>query len=446
MTKVIVVGGGSAGCVVAARLSEHPDIDVVLLEAGPDLRAEETPAEMAGPNFVDALAVPGRTWPDLVARRAIGQAPRTYVRGRGIGGSSAVNAMVALPGEPGDYDRWARDHGCVGWSWAEVAPWFEQTALTLRRAPRHEWAQVNKAVADAVPEARAGARLTRDDSGRRVSTNDAYLDPARARANLTVRGDALVDRILLDGRRAVGVRLADGTELDADAVVVSAGAIHSPAILLRSRVDVSGIGAGLQDHPSFPLGIRLREPAAPGTLAIATTAQLSSSIGHRDLQLLPIDHVDPAFPDLGLLMAAAMDVWSRGDVRLASEDPLVDPIVDFDMLSDDRDIEVLLQAIELADQALGHPAMRAIGEPIPVDRSIDSIRAGLGDYVHAAGTCAMGRVVDTRGRVVSYDSLFVCDASVMPRLPRANTLLPTVMIAERLASSLRASLTSLTSR
>lgn len=161
--------------------------------------------------------------------------------------------------------------------------------------------------------------------------NDVYLGPARARANLQVRGDALVDRVLLDGRRAVGVALADGTEIDATTVVVCGGAIHSPAILLRSGIDRAGVGRGLQDHPSFPLALRLHEEVVDARIRGWRSRPCSAprTSKHHDLQLLAMDVLDPALPSLALLMGAVMRVHSRGSVRLAAADPTVDPIVEF---------------------------------------------------------------------------------------------------------------------
>jgi len=385
--------------------------------------------------------VPGRSWPALLATRAVGQDPRVYTRGRGVGGSSAINAMVALTGLPADYDEWVSRFGCTGWGWAELRPCFEQSALVLHRASKHEWGEMSAAMAAAVPAAADGVLLTRTVDGRRSSVNDCYLEPARGRANLTVVGDALVDRVILDGRRAVGVLLADGREIPADTVIVAAGAIHSPAVLLRSGVDTPGVGDNLHDHPSFPIALRRLRPASLDSLPIATVATLSSGLGDGgpdgtdgvdDLQLLPMEHVDAAMPDLALVMAALMRSRSRGTVRLASADPTIDPTVAFDMLSDDRDLAPMSAAIDAAERALAHPAFRAIGEVLPYDRSPDAVRAVLGDYVHAVGTCAMGTVVDTRCGVIGYESLLVCDASVMPQVPRANTHWPTVAVAERL--------------
>jgi choline dehydrogenase/5-(hydroxymethyl)furfural/furfural oxidase len=443
--RVVVVGAGSAGCVLAARLSAVPGNHVTLLEAGPDHRSADTPAAIAGPSFVAAKDVPGRAWPELLATRAVGQAPRQYLRGRGVGGSSAINAMVALTGLPQDYDEWSAVFGCDGWGWRELQPCFHRSALVLHRAPRAQWGAINRALADAVPAAAEGVGLTRDAAGRRVSVNDAYLEPARGRDGLEVVGDALVDRVLLDGRRARGVRLVDGREVEADTVIVASGAIHSPAVLLRSGIDTDGVGDGLQDHPSFPIALMRRDPADLDGLPIATVATLSSGLGDPhaigsdgvdDLQLLPIDHVDASMPGLGMLMAALMRSHSRGRVRLASDDPTVDPVVEFDMLGDERDLAPMSAAIDAAERALDHPAMRAVADVVPYDRSPDGIRAALGDYVHAAGTCAMGTVVDTRCRVRDYDGLLVCDASVMPRVPRANTHWPVVAMAERLADLL----------
>jgi len=408
---------------------------VLLLEAGPDHRAADTPPSIAGRSFLEAVREPGRVWPELPATRTAGQAPRQYVRGRGVGGSSAVNAMVALAGEPGDYDEWAR-RGADGWSWDDVAPWFDRTALSLRAVRPDELGSVGAALlaADANSEA---AVLTRDPDGRRASVNDSYLERARSRVNLVVRGDALVDRVLFDGRRAAGVRLADGTDIEAGAVVVAAGAIHSPAVLLRSRVVADGVGHGLQDHPSFPIALLMRPgaAAAPGDLGV--TALLRATHRHiNDLQVLALEEADPSVPGLGVLMGALMLVHSSGSVTLSSDDPLAPPVVDFAMLSDERDVPGMRAAIEVAERIAHSDAVARVAEVLPYDASDAGMRAALGDYVHAAGSCSMGTVVDPTCQVYGHERLWVCDASVMPVVPRANTHLSTVMLAERVAAML----------
>lgn len=442
---VVVVGAGSAGAVVAARLSESPDRTVLLLEAGPDHDTAHTPPSISGPSFVAAMAEPGRVWPGLLARRTAEQGERLYVRGRGVGGSSAINAMVALPGEPGDYDAWERDFGCDGWSWADVEPWFGRLPVPLRVATPRETGPVARAMLAAEPTAEP-AKLTRHGDGTRASVNDVYLQPARERSNLMVRGDSLVDRVVFDGHRAVGVRLTDGSHIEASTVFVCAGAIHSPAVLLRSVVEREGIGLGLHDHPSFPIALMLHEPPSDPSMLVAVSALLRAGhVVHHDLQVLAMDVVDRAMPTLGLLMGAVMHVHSRGQVRLASSDPTVDPIVEFCMLSDERDLAALRAAAALTERLALGDSMAAVAVPAPYDTTDAALLAGVGDYVHAAGTCRMGAaadslaVVDQRGRVIGYDGLLVCDASVMPALPRANTHLPTLMVAERIAAMFAAS-------
>lgn len=435
----LVVGAGSAGCVVAARLAEDRDSDVTLVEAGPDLLEGSVPPEVAGASFFGALGSPGRTFGGLLASHVDPAIRRPYQRGRGLGGSSTVNAMVTLRGD-GDLYR--------SWGWDDVDAAWEQARLPTQEAADDELGAVDLALLAADPLA-VRAPLARR-GGTRVTAAETMLWPVRGQSNLTIRTDSPVTRVVVEQRRAVGVELVDGTRIDADRVVLCAGAIHSPAMLLRSGVDTPGVGEGLQDHPSaaFTLALRPEAVADPSTLTVGAL------LTRGDVQFLPMNHLGPAAPGYGLLMVALMrPVGRAGTVRLNPDLPDGEPIVDFALLRDPRDLAALVGGVHEAMMLLHSPAFAEIVDvdtgvfidaqgtrldALVSDADIERwLHAATGDYVHASSTCAMGAVVDDDGAVFGYDGLYVCDASVFPSIPDVNTHGPTTMLAERLTARWR---------
>jgi choline dehydrogenase-like flavoprotein len=371
-----------------------------------------------------------------------------------------------------------RFQGCNGWGWDEVRAAFGRVAerIPAERRPEAEWSTFDRCLLAACVERGyqrcdsyetegvlgiAPAGLTRR-GGRRVSTNDAYLEPARGRSNLEIRGDVLVDRVLIEHGRATGVRTSDGN-VAARHVVVSAGAIHSPAILLRSGLGAvrAGIGRNLAEHPKMwaildlPSGVVDRDGDTPSSGFVLRWSSGLAGCGEGDLHILPLNHMEPGAPDRIRVLAAVMEPFSRGAVTLVSDDPAVDPRVEFRLLSDPRDAARMRLAAQELFAVLGNRAVQALTTSVTLDEigttpgdladgaALDAwLRATVSDYVHACGSCKMGSpddpsaVVDPRCRFIGVEGLSVVDASVIPVIPRANTHLTAVMIAERAASFL----------
>lgn len=371
---------------------------------------------------------------------------RSQLRARIIGGCSAHNACVVIAGTPADYDEWGS-----GWTYDEIEPYLRRAEgeLQSRTFEEGELSPWHRSFAEAGGD---GAVRHRVNAVGTVRWNAAfaYLDPARARPNLTILADTLADRVLLDGQRATGAATSAG-DLRADLVVLTASAYGSPAILLRSGIGPEGglpVGEGLIDHVGVGAAWEPTEELHAETTAFESvhplfmgqvTVRLRSSScadGFYDLFLFPA--IEPGERGYEISCACfAMKPHSRGRVQLNGPDPRTPLAIHHGFLDDARDIDVLAEGFEVLRELAGSGSVRSYAahelRPGPEIGAADHARAEARGFFHPVGTCAIGSVVDERGRVFGFEGLVVADASIMPTIPGANTNLTTAAIAERIA-------------
>lgn len=481
---VIVVGAGSAGAVVAQTLAALlPSKAILVIESGPEL---DTTAPVSlepanSPNLFVAQSDGRRQQPPQAftrqsdLRSGEAQVPNNsaltspnYIQGRGWGGSGAINGLVCNPGQPADYNRWANEYGCTGWSWADIVPTLAnlQSALFLSTPSMYQAA--DQALLAAYTSL-ASDNLQLTPAALSISHNRRQLLGLNASIdypNQHVIFGIQVVRILTDHSIVRGVKLADGNEVEANHVVLSSGAIGSPLLLQRSGIGGPSVGQNLHDHTSVAVTLQLQEVLSEGNVrsnqpvaeSTTPTNVIATSVDH--IQILPVSPL-PVDPTLSVWMASPFQaIHGRGTVTAQTNGSA---LVQFDSFSDERDLSELRKAARLLGQLLVQlqtgPSSRS--EPKPVDpHLIEQLRTlsddeldtwalnNQGSYYHAAGTCRMGAADDPRSAVdpscavLGWTNISVIDTSIFPDLPTANPYLPIVAIAKlaatRLATHLRA--------
>ena len=520
----IIVGAGSAGCVLANRLSAQPDVKVLLLEAGGSdkhlyVRMPAGIANLAGPRF---------NWGYETAPQPAMNGRRMYQpRGRLLGGSSSVNAMVYSRGQAEDYDHW-RQLGNAGWSYADVLPYFRKSEHNerladefhgqdgpLNVAERPYTNPLSQVFVEAAQQAGlpfnpdfngavqlgCGLFQVTQKNGQRWSAASAYLRPIARRRNLTVITKAQATRVLIGGGRAVGVEyVRRGKRCTGHAereVVLAGGAINSPQLLLLSgfgpaqelaalgipvKLDLPGVGKNLQDHLNvnivqravrgvtldskgrgfgtvpvalefllFKTGPGTTNVAEAGAFAISNFGAATPDIQFHFIPAQVVNHArTPMDGDGVTLHACCLRPQSRGEIRLASTDPLQPPLIDPNYLAAEYDLKILVEGIRLGREILAAKAFRPWlreerlpGPAVQPDVDLEAfIRTTAETEYHPVGTCKMGSdplaVVDEQLRVRGVERLRVIDASIMPTVISGNTNAPTIMIAEKGAAMMLA--------